>query len=1354
MATQTYMTAKLNLADGTIVYPQISLDNIVRSISDPTLVTVAELSGGKVPIAQLPTTLTVTDSNTTVPTAGAVYGALNTKQATLVEGDNIIHIINGSTIMADITNLDVAGIDQTATNGVHLVLDGNTVSAAAELAGTTAGVAGTVMGATNGVTLDGGVVTGVFGDGVEVVGNTAKVDIATVAETLNGTAGSNMVDADGLRGAMSLGQAVDVSCAPQAANDFNKVSFDGGSTWLDMNTTKLQDGTIDSSKFLGDFIIKTADSRPTTATATFGFTVGGLFPKRANGLKYLVMMDVKNTSTANLSTASMYTSSAGTLVDGVPRDFSGTVPQAAYTRIAIIMEGTGNNAIAYLVARISQVGTIQLDIKNWRQYEVTNLTDEAIQYLASAETNPDPDELFRSQDFFDVSAGYMIKSDMVCPWTYLIGMPANSPAMTVAAGLAYQLQLTDGAEHEITVDTFPTNAYGQDSHIQLLLSNNSTAVFKSPLNLIDALTPNAAHNITVKFRAGQANVYVDDTDAGYVVTVTAGTESGSLYYGLMGSDQYIVFRAADTDNIPIHVDTMTLTTDHNVIGNGPDKTELVSDGRITTPYSLDVTGVRFTGGDAFTDWLIHGSNSNLIQGKRISISDCTIQNYTLPSGSGIYGLIYGFLMLNNVSNCYVTGCTFGNQSGVVHHTFLTTQGCSVTGCTFQNNYGAGVRPERSVGLISNCLFDNNHSAVIGIQNDYNVGYSNYLEITGCTFTTAADAVLSGRNTNVKFSGKNIFNSTFTGQYFYGGGTFCFASDSVLDLTGNTNAVISKNGSAATPDSMYIFVGGRDATTGALTGGTATVLYSSALDGELDGNGQPFTKSRTISGGGTGYIMRNNGSIGVPVTVADGTAAGTLYEKLTDTSIKDITFAPVIDGSTIDALNYGGSDTGLFQDHAYNINGAGRTNTFLKYRFGNSDQNAPFAVTISCLNLVVAQPFGSFWNLTIFDNCEIHTSMQLAGHITIQNCYCHNITAVNSLWRQTLGPSTADRGTIITGSTFAHVRVTNDTYESPNDGLYVSWPLFENTTFTDMNNIAMYRGTASISGCLFDNTGVAKAKFITGSVNETWTGSAVITGSTFTNYDILTKSGSTVTFSGTNTLNSAVLGEGTVVFTDGATVTSEIPSGQTIGTGVISVQSSSTGGATIQNITLSNIASPANSSAIGHVGAAGKSLSFVNCRVTGNTAASGGSTRLIVNSGSSPLSNMYLTNTVVTNNPSYTMVYAYSGSIILSGSTISGVTTLVYKGNLVFKGQNSIGGVGYGDASAASNGTMVLVSGSTTTFQGASVSFAASGNNIIVGTYNEATGAITESGTAVVILAGTTVTVSGSGKVLDSTGLHS
>lgn len=39
--SQTYMTAKLNLTDGTIVYPQVSLDNVVNSIDDPTLATIA-----------------------------------------------------------------------------------------------------------------------------------------------------------------------------------------------------------------------------------------------------------------------------------------------------------------------------------------------------------------------------------------------------------------------------------------------------------------------------------------------------------------------------------------------------------------------------------------------------------------------------------------------------------------------------------------------------------------------------------------------------------------------------------------------------------------------------------------------------------------------------------------------------------------------------------------------------------------------------------------------------------------------------------------------------------------------------------------------------------------------------------------------------------------------------------------------------------------------------------------------------------------------------------------------------------------------------------------------------------------
>lgn len=39
--SQTYMTVKLNLPDGAIVYPQVSLDNVVNSIDDPTLATIA-----------------------------------------------------------------------------------------------------------------------------------------------------------------------------------------------------------------------------------------------------------------------------------------------------------------------------------------------------------------------------------------------------------------------------------------------------------------------------------------------------------------------------------------------------------------------------------------------------------------------------------------------------------------------------------------------------------------------------------------------------------------------------------------------------------------------------------------------------------------------------------------------------------------------------------------------------------------------------------------------------------------------------------------------------------------------------------------------------------------------------------------------------------------------------------------------------------------------------------------------------------------------------------------------------------------------------------------------------------------
>lgn len=78
----TYMTATLKLADGTIVYPTGSFDNMVDSLIGHTLTVPASLdANGKVPAAQLPvdTTLTAASTDTAVPTAAAAWKAANNK---------------------------------------------------------------------------------------------------------------------------------------------------------------------------------------------------------------------------------------------------------------------------------------------------------------------------------------------------------------------------------------------------------------------------------------------------------------------------------------------------------------------------------------------------------------------------------------------------------------------------------------------------------------------------------------------------------------------------------------------------------------------------------------------------------------------------------------------------------------------------------------------------------------------------------------------------------------------------------------------------------------------------------------------------------------------------------------------------------------------------------------------------------------------------------------------------------------------------------------------------------------------------------------------------------------------------
>ena len=542
---------------------------------------------------------------------------------------------------------------------------------------------------------------------------------------------------------------------------------------------------------------------------------------------------------------------------------------------------------------------------------------------------------------------------MVCPFIPVITMPDNSD-LTVGAGLAYSLKFTDSNTHKISVDTIPENGYGWDAHLRLFVNNASLIQFMPPLNLLDPLTPNAGQNLTVKFRSGQANVYVDDIDVGYVVTVDGGTENGSLFYGINNTtDEYIVFSNA-LDGSVVELAGGTIGRALHVVGNGSDKTIVQSD---DLGFNAAVSGT-------------------LVSFTNIAIKDSMIRSAALASSSKV-----------KLDNVVIDGCT-SDSIYVLHSVGLN--GTTVSNCTFtvENPWGIDLRDS---GVIANSLFTNNTSntrflfsitaanttnTISGSTFSNNSAYSvdvyglGTTNITGCTFSNnpglysehiamlvsttdgyAAKAVLSDNvidRTNIRvagnsdgtvkatltFSGVNILNSTVSGA-----GNIVFANGSTVTSTGDgsegrnrgcidlSKQTTTRNIPSSTINNIVIT--GYSNTAGAL---------------HVNGSNEVLFIGCTISNN----VNTSPGGVGGALQVADST----YFPKVT---LKDC----LVTGNT--AVQYGALATrygaSLIVDHCEITNNLGRSN---------------------------GGPLGA-----------VGGSSNHPDHIDIVNCYIHGNTCSNS-----------------------------------------------------------------------------------------------------------------------------------------------------------------------------------------------------------------------------------------------------------------------------------------------------------------------------------------------------------------------
>lgn len=606
------------------------------------------------------------------------------------------------------------------------------------------------------------------GYGIVLDGATVSNNAATVADVMGGTA-QKMVDGKALMGALTLGQAVDVTSIPD------------GYTSTTYN----------------------ADSLNVTTTSV-GFAA---FPKWADGLAYIMVADFANSGT----TARTITPSGGTWIEG--GSAAKTLPANTTSRMAMVFSGTSASHPAKFV--LTGTGVLHADML--REYEVTKCTKEAREQLVALNTKN------------DYETYYTVKDDMVDPWTYIINMGA-SPTTTVAAGLAYQINAMTGS-HTLTCNACPAGYVGRETFVRILLGSTGNVIVQTPLILGTPLIANSINNCSVIYRDGQAILTVTDTLGGYIVTNTLTSGDGSLHDALQSVGDINQFVMFDYQTVGSAIPTggATLGGSKLIMGNGYHETVITGNlncgdveahlqhigmsslnlniGKVATENACVLSGATVF---VSSGWLCPDSGGYL---ELESGATVRLNGQTFSGKQGGYRLGYLTMRPNSVingngavidmnntclkvapsakANYVITGCTFTNlardltstggtadNGGVSFNRYATVD---ISDCYIGHPYGgyalivAG--PETN---ITGCT----------IAELWETGYqttqlsSKTLTVTDCTFL-GYDTFFSQNDasTDVTFKGYTVVRGRFIRMPNWGGRTkpLVFDSGAVIDI---------------------------------------------------------------------------------------------------------------------------------------------------------------------------------------------------------------------------------------------------------------------------------------------------------------------------------------------------------------------------------------------------------------------------------------------------------------------------------------------------------------------------------------------------------------------------------------------
>lgn len=234
-------------------------------------------------------------------------------------------------------------------------------------------------------------------------------------------------------------------------------------------------------------------------------------------------------------------------------------------------------------------------------------------------------------------------------------------SVTMQPGEAYVIQVTTAAV-TINTTTVPANQYGLESHLEIFVANTGYVMTGSNVVLANALEPDSVNNCTVRFHDGMAIISVEDHIAGYIVTASAGTTAGSLYYALgTASNSYIAVNGTlagqtlDLDGV------VTSAGEKHVVGNG--YTETIVSGGITctsktTFANLTMSNVVNSGGTmTLGDVHIPSGATVSVSGGGLAVEKASVQGTIAPGTTTVVLSSGAIIDLTGNTNATVIGGT-------------------------------------------------------------------------------------------------------------------------------------------------------------------------------------------------------------------------------------------------------------------------------------------------------------------------------------------------------------------------------------------------------------------------------------------------------------------------------------------------------------------------------------------------------------------------------------------------------------------------------------------------------------------------------------------------------------------------